>query len=156
MNEQKIPCACGCGELRARFDAKGRERRFIDGHAGRGRRHSTETRALLSGLMTGRTVPREIVERRAASIRGPKNGRWKGGRYVEASGYVCIRTPHDLRAHAGGYIYEHILVYEAAHGPIPKGMIIHHKNGKCDDNRLENLEMVTQSEHRMRHIAAGR
>lgn len=32
-----------------------------------------------------------------------------------------------------------------------KGYVIHHKNEDKDDNRLENLEIITQSEHMHRH-----
>lgn len=32
-----------------------------------------------------------------------------------------------------------------------KGLVIHHKNENKDDNRLENLEVITQSEHMDRH-----
>ena len=31
------------------------------------------------------------------------------------------------------------------------GLVIHHKNENKDDNRLENLEILTQSEHMRRH-----
>ena len=47
----------------------------------------------------------------------------------------------------------HRLVWEARHGPIPEGMVIHHINGDQQDNRIENLQMVTPAEHR--HIHAG-
>lgn len=39
----------------------------------------------------------------------------------------------------------HRLIGEAFFGPIPKDMEINHKNGKRDDNRIENLEIVTRS-----------
>lgn len=41
----------------------------------------------------------------------------------------------------------HRMVYEAFVGPIAEGMQINHKNGKKQDNRLENLEVVTPSEN---------
>jgi len=33
----------------------------------------------------------------------------------------------------------------------PKGFIVHHKNGDYSDNRKENLEILTQSEHIKKH-----
>lgn len=41
----------------------------------------------------------------------------------------------------------HILVYEAFNGKIPERMVIDHINGIRDDNRLENLRCITQSEN---------
>ena len=46
---------------------------------------------------------------------------------------------------------EHRLVWEKAHGPIPEGYIVHHKNGDKFDNRLENLEILTHAEHSRHH-----
>ena len=37
----------------------------------------------------------------------------------------------------------HRAVYEAFHGPIPEGLEINHKNCVRDDNRLDNLELIT-------------
>lgn len=33
-------------------------------------------------------------------------------------------------------------VWRAAHGPIPKGWVVHHMNGDRRDSRLENLAAV--------------
>lgn len=41
----------------------------------------------------------------------------------------------------------HRLVYETFVGPIPEGMVIDHINGDRDDNRVENLRCITQSEN---------
>lgn len=52
----------------------------------------------------------------------------------------------------------HRLIAEAFFGPVPKGMEINHKNGKRDDNRLENLEIVTPSENALHgiHVLGGK
>jgi len=41
----------------------------------------------------------------------------------------------------------HRAVWEHCHGPIPKGYIIHHRNGDTTDHRIENLECMTPREH---------
>lgn len=41
----------------------------------------------------------------------------------------------------------HRLTWEAFNGPIPEGLVINHKNGVKDDNRLDNLEVVTVAEN---------
>lgn len=41
----------------------------------------------------------------------------------------------------------HRVVWEAAHGPIPPGMTINHLNGNRLDNRLVNLECVSQADN---------
>ena len=42
-------------------------------------------------------------------------------------------------------------VWSDANGEIPKGMHIHHKDGDCSNDALENLECVTPKEHAQRH-----
>jgi hypothetical protein len=82
---------------------------------------------------------------------GAKNHNWKGGRTVGTAGYVEMLAPDHPRADSKGYVREHILVYEAAYGPVPKGYVVHHKNGDKQDNRLENLEAMTAVAHSKLH-----
>ena len=46
------------------------------------------------------------------------------------------------------YFRVHRLVYEAFNGEIPEGYEIDHINGFRDDNRLENLRMLTKLENK--------
>lgn len=50
----------------------------------------------------------------------------------------------------------HRVVFEAFRGSIPDGMVVDHLNCVKTDNRLENLEVVTQRENVDRAVAAGR
>lgn len=56
----------------------------------------------------------------------------------------------------GTMIREHTLVWEAVHGPVPKGCVIHHINGDGKDNRLENLQLMTVGEHLALHAKMRR
>lgn len=90
------------------------------------------------------------AESRIEKITGCKNHNWKGGRSVDQWGYVQILVaPEARKGHR--YRAEHILVWEAANGPLPDGFIVHHKNHIKDDNRLENLEAMSRSAHNQAH-----
>jgi len=69
------------------------------------------------------------------------NGAWKGGRTYHKKGYVKVRDPEHPRA-SRGYVFEHILVIEAALARfLEPDESVHHRNGVRGDNRLENLEL---------------
>lgn len=48
-------------------------------------------------------------------------------------------------------IQAHRWVWINHHGTIPKGMDIHHKDGDKDNNEIENLQMLSRSEHLKEH-----
>lgn len=91
--------------------------------------------------------------RHGNQARGSKNGRWNKGRILSSEGYVLIRVgvDHPL-AFGSGYAYEHQIVWVAAGNPLPKkNELIHHKDEDKTNNRIENLELITRSEHAKHH-----
>ena len=55
------------------------------------------------------------------------------------------------RREGGRKQFEHRLVWEAHYGPLPDGMLIHHKDGDKTNNAIENLMAVTPKDHRRYH-----
>lgn len=81
--------------------------------------------------------------------RGEEHFNWRGGRTINAEGYVFILCRGHPRANKYGYVREHILVWEKTHGmPLPHGWVIHHLNGIPSDNRPENLLALTSRKHK--------
>jgi len=51
----------------------------------------------------------------------------------------------------GLQVPEHRCIWEEHHGKIPEGAHIHHINGIKDDNRIENLECLSNLDHMRKH-----
>lgn len=88
-------------------------------------------------------------KRRVEDHEGHNNPNWREGR-TRNCGYVLIRT--GKTPGAGAYTPEHRLVWEKAHGKLPKGWIVHHLNGERDDNRLENLLAMPRNRHSHKYL----
>ncbi len=77
---------------------------------------------------------------------GSNHPMWKGGRYVNADGYVKIYAKDHANASGNGYVSEHTLIMSQQLGrPLLKSEAVHHKNGVKADNRIENLELWNRS-----------
>lgn len=129
-------CQCGCGDLApiatmtstVKGHVKGKPLRFINGH-------------------WARIQPRRQVGARA----GENNPNWKGGEIVLSLGYRKVRCEGHPRASGPGrYVYEHILIAEAALGKhLPVGAEIHHVNSDPGNNRGRNLVVCQDHAYHM-------
>jgi len=86
------------------------------------------------------------VDDRGRIWRGNKRAERHTGTYLQVQvihlGKRCITAAHRL-------------VWRFLKGPIPSGLQVNHKNGIKDDNRPENLELVTPSENRKHAFRVG-
>lgn len=55
----------------------------------------------------------------------------------------------------GNKLYEHRIIYEMHYGPVPEGMEIDHIDRNKENNLIENLRAVTQSENQWNRGASG-
>lgn len=72
-------------------------------------------------------------------------------------GYIAIYFPDHPKSNKDGYIMEHHLVMEKHIGRfIADGEVVHHINKIRDDNRIENLQLMTFGEHARFHLLERR
>lgn len=114
-----------------------------------------------------RFMLRHGIKARVASKRdqkGEKNDSWKGGRRINEQGYVEIYMPDYEHTRPNGYVREHIYVAEQMLGRKlifygvgdQRNEEVHHINGNRQDNRKENLLVITAAEHRNLHWASDK
>lgn len=127
-----------------------------------GHKHTEATKAKLRAIrlannpMKGRLhSPEAKAKMRAANNpqhrTGPDAINWQGGKVIDKKGYVWIYAPSHPGS-VGNYVAEHRLVMEHAIGrPLERAEHVHHKNANPSDNRLENLELLTKSQHSRLH-----
>uniref|UniRef100_A0A6M3K672 Putative homing endonuclease n=1 Tax=viral metagenome TaxID=1070528 RepID=A0A6M3K672_9ZZZZ len=89
--------------------------------------------------------------------RGKNHPQWKGGRYKDKTwGYIFVHKPNHPFADKRGYIREHRLIIEKQIGRyLHRWEVAHHINSIRNDNRPENLKVMSKSEHSHLHNSKG-
>lgn len=97
------------------------------------------------------------IDRRYPNGRfGEDAARWKGGRR-KTHGYVRVYAPNHPNCTQDGYVMEHRLVMEQhLNRLLADDEEIHHKNHVRDDNRIENLEILSHQQHRALHASIAK
>jgi len=106
------------------------------------------------GIPTRKSAPRN----QADSL----NNNWRGGRVLQGKkakhgpindrGYWYIRDPAHAHATKNGYVAEHIVVATNIIGrPLKYNEVVHHINLKKEDNRPDNLIILTRKRHAQLH-----
>lgn len=78
---------------------------------------------------------------------------WKGGRSKKSDGYILRTIRTHPYADKFGRVYEHRFIMEQSLGRyLTKDEQIHHINEIRDDNRIENLKLMSRTEHLKFHF----
>lgn len=75
-----------------------------------------------------------------------------GDRHISSHGYVKIYVGKDHHlADKIGHAYEHIFVWIENGNLLPAGYVLHHIDGDQTNNHIENLSLLTPSQHTSHH-----
>jgi len=157
-------CSCGCGREFISTNKIIRKRRdfgFIIGHQrGNSGKYKPRQEPKPCACGCGSIIPspkypsytRNYVLGHNPQPKGKDSINWKGGVRINDEGYILIHKPDHPFSGVRGCVLEHRLIMEKHLGRyLQKWEHTHHKNGDKQDNRIENLELTTVSEHIKKH-----
>jgi hypothetical protein len=143
-------CHCGCGQDTELATRTVRDRDNV--------------RCAVAGL-----PKRYVIGHEPQIQKGPSSPFFKGAK-VTTHGYIKVYLPEHPRADKGGYIPEHHFVMEKHIGRLlyrsssgghntQNDEIVHHIDGDKKNNKIDNLQLMTHSEHmrlhRQKHTVLG-
>ena len=101
--------------------------------------------------------PEGFFKVRSNAMSGIHSGNFNGYRRRTSKGYIARYVPDHPMASTNGLVMEHRLIIEESLGHyLPPEFDVHHINGIKDDNRLENLAVMTHKAHTIYHNRNGR
>lgn len=132
--EDESCCECGCGQ-HVSGETRNGPRRYVSGHNLRNLERTEVHRAALSDALTLAWA----TKRQRMPV---------GSRRKDAHGYWLVKT----REGGGRWDKEHVIVAEKVAGRrLRAGEHVHHINCVRDDNRPENLAILSASAHASAH-----
>lgn len=89
--------------------------------------------------------------------KGAKNYFWRGGRNLDADGYVRVKCRDHPQSTQIGYVLEHRLVMEKLLGRyLETHEVVHHKDGNKQNNHPSNLQVYQSNAQHLRDELTGR
>lgn len=118
----------------------------------KGHKHKKESLEKMSKKQKGKIISDETKEKMSKTrLCLTKGG--IGHKKTRIDGYKVIYFPDHPKSNKDGYIMEHILVMECSIGRhLQEDEVVHHKNHIRDDNRIDNLQLMTFKEHASMHM----
>lgn len=112
-----------------------------------------ETRLKMRNSHLGKKHTEDSKQKmRDVQKKGKESQNWKGGRFRKC-GYIYVYSPSHPHCNSQKYVAENRLVLEKKLGRyLQPNEVAHHINEIKDDNRIENIKLMTHQEHNRHHM----
>lgn len=110
---------------------------------------SITKKALASGFKKDKEVQSAV---KSIDREGDKSTSWNGGRKKTVKGYIAVLDKANPDSDINGYVLEHRKIMSEHLGRrLNNQEAVHHINGNKEDNRIDNLEVVSWRDHTILH-----